>query len=148
MCSALSQAGKQKLTLVHLYGMRAGFLTMKEGLVPDLSIKEAKDIFANYHLKSFVEKGISGFKLDNATAPTSWVAVRIKNGGNHILTFNSIFVWTRVNDFPSQVLELVLYIVTFSYNKSKKTIDLDETTNYTRLNLTIFSFLGLLNQNV
>ncbi|MCK0473665.1 TIM-barrel domain-containing protein [Halalkalibacter sp. APA_J-10(15)] len=35
-----------------------------EGLVPDLAMKEAKDIFANYHLEQFVEKGISGFKLD------------------------------------------------------------------------------------
>ncbi|QYR23106.1 DUF5110 domain-containing protein [Paenibacillus sp. sptzw28] len=35
-----------------------------EGLVPDLSVKEAKDVFAGHHLKEFVEKGISGFKLD------------------------------------------------------------------------------------
>lgn len=35
-----------------------------EGLVPDLSVQEAKDIFARHHLTEFVEKGISGFKLD------------------------------------------------------------------------------------
>ncbi len=35
-----------------------------EGLVPDLSIKESKDIFSNHHLKEFVDKGIAGFKLD------------------------------------------------------------------------------------
>ncbi|XEC95739.1 TIM-barrel domain-containing protein [Paenibacillus tarimensis] len=35
-----------------------------EGLVPDLSIPEAKEAFAEYHLKEFVEKGIAGFKLD------------------------------------------------------------------------------------
>ncbi|MDQ0874573.1 alpha-D-xyloside xylohydrolase [Paenibacillus sp. V4I3] len=35
-----------------------------EGLVPDLAVKEARDIFAKHHLKEFVEKGISGFKLD------------------------------------------------------------------------------------
>lgn len=35
-----------------------------EGLVPDLSIEEAKSVFAGHHLKEFVEKGISGFKLD------------------------------------------------------------------------------------
>jgi alpha-D-xyloside xylohydrolase len=35
-----------------------------EGLVPDFAVKEAKKIFANYHLKEFIEKGISGFKLD------------------------------------------------------------------------------------
>jgi alpha-D-xyloside xylohydrolase len=35
-----------------------------EGLVPDLSMKEAKEIFSRHHLHEFVEKGISGFKLD------------------------------------------------------------------------------------
>ncbi|RTE02000.1 glycoside hydrolase family 31 protein [Paenibacillus whitsoniae] len=35
-----------------------------EGLVPDLSIPDAKKIFAEHHLKEFVEKGIAGFKLD------------------------------------------------------------------------------------
>jgi alpha-D-xyloside xylohydrolase len=35
-----------------------------EGLVPDLSIQEAKDVFSNHHLTEFVQKGISGFKLD------------------------------------------------------------------------------------
>lgn len=35
-----------------------------EGLVPDLAMKEAKEVFANHHLEEFVKKGISGFKLD------------------------------------------------------------------------------------
>lgn len=35
-----------------------------EGLVPDLAVKEGKEIFANHHLTEFVEKGIAGFKLD------------------------------------------------------------------------------------
>jgi alpha-D-xyloside xylohydrolase len=35
-----------------------------EGLVPDLAVKEAKDIFAGYHKREFVDQGISGFKLD------------------------------------------------------------------------------------
>ncbi|WP_396135476.1 TIM-barrel domain-containing protein [Bacillus sp. 3255] len=35
-----------------------------EGLVPDLSIPEAKDVFAKHHLYAFVDKGIAGFKLD------------------------------------------------------------------------------------
>ncbi|KIL40732.1 glycoside hydrolase [Gordoniibacillus kamchatkensis] len=35
-----------------------------EGLVPDLSIPEARSIFAEYHKKEFVDKGIAGFKLD------------------------------------------------------------------------------------
>jgi alpha-D-xyloside xylohydrolase len=35
-----------------------------EGLVPDLAMKEAKRVFADHHLKEFVQKGISGFKLD------------------------------------------------------------------------------------
>ncbi|SDD06919.1 alpha-D-xyloside xylohydrolase [Paenibacillus sp. UNCCL117] len=35
-----------------------------EGLVPDLSVPEARDVFASHHLKEFVEKGIAGFKLD------------------------------------------------------------------------------------
>lgn len=34
------------------------------GLVPDLSLKEASDIFAKYHKEVLVDKGISGFKLD------------------------------------------------------------------------------------
>jgi alpha-D-xyloside xylohydrolase len=42
----------------------AGDYEVWEGLVPDLSVKEAKDIFAKHHLKEFVEKGIAGFKLD------------------------------------------------------------------------------------
>lgn len=35
-----------------------------EGVVPDLAVKEAKEIFAKHHLIEFVEKGIAGFKLD------------------------------------------------------------------------------------
>ncbi|WP_079913109.1 TIM-barrel domain-containing protein [Paenibacillus sp. 32352] len=35
-----------------------------EGLVPDLSIPEAREIFAKHHEKEFVSKGIAGFKLD------------------------------------------------------------------------------------
>ncbi|OXM85735.1 glycoside hydrolase [Paenibacillus rigui] len=35
-----------------------------EGLVPDLAVKEAKEVFADHHLREFVDKGISGFKLD------------------------------------------------------------------------------------
>ncbi|MEG6613958.1 TIM-barrel domain-containing protein [Pseudoclostridium thermosuccinogenes] len=34
------------------------------GLVPDLSIQDAKKTFAEYHRKALVEKGIAGFKLD------------------------------------------------------------------------------------
>ena len=34
------------------------------GLVPDFSIPEARKIFADYHRKYLVEKGIDGFKLD------------------------------------------------------------------------------------
>ena len=35
-----------------------------EGLVPDLAVEEAKAVFAEHHLREFVEQGISGFKLD------------------------------------------------------------------------------------
>ncbi|WP_284638435.1 glycoside hydrolase family 31 protein [Paenibacillus silviterrae] len=35
-----------------------------EGLVPDLSVPEAKAKFAEHHRKEFVDKGIAGFKLD------------------------------------------------------------------------------------
>ncbi|HBM80003.1 MAG TPA: glycoside hydrolase, partial [Clostridiaceae bacterium] len=35
-----------------------------EGLVPDFSIENARDIFAEYHKTKFVDKGITGFKLD------------------------------------------------------------------------------------
>lgn len=35
-----------------------------DGLIPDFSIKEAVGIFAQYHKKEFIDKGISGFKFD------------------------------------------------------------------------------------
>ena len=35
-----------------------------QGLVPDFAMKEARDIFANYHKEYLVEQGIDGFKLD------------------------------------------------------------------------------------
>lgn len=35
-----------------------------EGLVPDLSLPEARRVFAEHHKKAFVDQGISGFKLD------------------------------------------------------------------------------------
>lgn len=35
-----------------------------EGLVPDLSVEEARKVFAEHHLETFVNRGISGFKLD------------------------------------------------------------------------------------
>lgn len=34
------------------------------GLLPDLTIPKARQIFGDYHRKTFVEKGITGFKLD------------------------------------------------------------------------------------
>ena len=34
------------------------------GLVPDFAKKEAREIFQDWHEKNFIEKGISGFKLD------------------------------------------------------------------------------------
>ena len=42
----------------------AGDYEVWNGLVPDLSIAPARDIFAGYHRTALVEKGISGFKLD------------------------------------------------------------------------------------
>lgn len=35
-----------------------------EGLVPDLSLPQARRIFSNHHKQHFVDKGIAGFKLD------------------------------------------------------------------------------------
>ncbi|MDF2939001.1 MAG: glycoside hydrolase [Paenibacillaceae bacterium] len=35
-----------------------------EGLVPDLSIREAREAFSGHHKQAFVDKGIAGFKLD------------------------------------------------------------------------------------
>jgi alpha-D-xyloside xylohydrolase len=35
-----------------------------DGLVPDFALKEAREIFADHHLRHFIEEGISGFKLD------------------------------------------------------------------------------------
>ncbi|WP_159888551.1 glycoside hydrolase family 31 protein [Paenibacillus puerhi] len=42
----------------------SGSYEVWEGLVPDLAVKEAKDIFASHHRSEFVDKGIAGFKLD------------------------------------------------------------------------------------
>lgn len=35
-----------------------------KGLIPDFSLEDAKNIFADYHKKNFVDNGIDGFKLD------------------------------------------------------------------------------------
>jgi alpha-D-xyloside xylohydrolase len=43
---------------------QSGNYEVWEGLVPDLSIPEARRIFAEHHRKEFVDKGIAGFKLD------------------------------------------------------------------------------------
>jgi alpha-D-xyloside xylohydrolase len=46
------------------------------GLVPDLADKKAWDIFGGYHRERFVDKGISGFKLDECDNsdfnPSNW----------------------------------------------------------------------------
>lgn len=46
------------------------------GLVPDLSIPEARRIFSDYHKNNFIKKGISGFKLDECDnsdfIPSPW----------------------------------------------------------------------------
>jgi alpha-D-xyloside xylohydrolase len=44
--------------------LHSGDYEVWEGLVPDLSIPEAKRIFAEHHAREFVQKGIAGFKLD------------------------------------------------------------------------------------
>ncbi|MDR1928180.1 MAG: glycoside hydrolase [Oscillospiraceae bacterium] len=36
----------------------------QRGLIPDVSLPEARDIFADHHYERFVSQGISGFKLD------------------------------------------------------------------------------------
>ncbi|MCL1951718.1 MAG: glycoside hydrolase, partial [Oscillospiraceae bacterium] len=35
-----------------------------QGLTPDFTLREARDMFAGYHQKELAEQGISGFKLD------------------------------------------------------------------------------------
>ncbi len=42
----------------------AGDYEVWDGLVPDLSIPEAMDIFAEHHKRHFADKKISGFKID------------------------------------------------------------------------------------
>lgn len=42
----------------------AGDYEVWGGLVPDFSLPEARKIFADYHEREFVKKGIAGFKLD------------------------------------------------------------------------------------
>lgn len=41
-----------------------GNYTVWEGIVPDLSIPEARKILADHHRRTFTEKGVDGFKLD------------------------------------------------------------------------------------
>ena len=43
---------------------KAGDYKVWNGLVPDFADTAAQRLFADYHQKTFVEKGISGFKLD------------------------------------------------------------------------------------
>lgn len=56
----------------------AGNYLVWKGLVPDFSMPEARDVFASYHKESFIDKGISAFKLDEcdnanyAEANASW----------------------------------------------------------------------------
>src|SRR5690606_18328092 len=42
----------------------AGDFEVWSGLVPDLTLPAARRIFANYHRDALVDKGITGFKLD------------------------------------------------------------------------------------
>jgi len=46
------------------------------GLVPDFATKEAREIFGEYHKREFIDKGISGFKLDECDNsdynPSNW----------------------------------------------------------------------------
>ena len=43
---------------------KAGNYTVWNGLVPDFADSSARNLFAGYHQKTFVENGIAGFKLD------------------------------------------------------------------------------------
>ncbi len=47
-----------------------------EGLVPDFSLPEARELFAAYHRQQFVDLGIDGFKLDECDSsdfcPSDW----------------------------------------------------------------------------
>ena len=42
----------------------AGDVEVWDGLVPDLTVPEARRIFGGYHKETFIDKGISGFKID------------------------------------------------------------------------------------
>ncbi|HEY4206031.1 MAG TPA: TIM-barrel domain-containing protein, partial [Puia sp.] len=43
---------------------KAGDYKVWNGLVPDFADPAARELFAGYHQKTFVDKGVSGFKLD------------------------------------------------------------------------------------
>jgi alpha-D-xyloside xylohydrolase len=43
---------------------KAGNYLVWNGLVPDFADSSARNIFGNYHLQTFVKKGVSGFKMD------------------------------------------------------------------------------------
>lgn len=54
----------------------AGEYEVWNGLVPDFGMREAVDIFADYHREEFARKGIRGFKLDECDNsdlnPSNW----------------------------------------------------------------------------
>ena len=54
----------------------SGDFEVWNGLVPDFAVKEACDIFEDYHEQEFVKKGIAGFKLDECDNsdynPSNW----------------------------------------------------------------------------
>ncbi|MEI8311079.1 MAG: TIM-barrel domain-containing protein [Verrucomicrobiota bacterium] len=50
--------------LYHELQSFSGSRAVWNGLIPDFSLPEAREIFAAYHEKIFIREGISGFKLD------------------------------------------------------------------------------------
>ena len=42
----------------------SGSVAVWDGLVPDFSLPEAREVFSQHHLDEFIAKGVSGFKLD------------------------------------------------------------------------------------
>lgn len=54
----------QKSPLFDTLKKRSGDYLVWNGLVPDFADAETRHIFGSYHEKNFIEKGVSGFKLD------------------------------------------------------------------------------------
>ncbi|HEY9533078.1 MAG TPA: TIM-barrel domain-containing protein, partial [Mucilaginibacter sp.] len=68
----------------------AGDYKVWNGLVPDFAGKVAPKIFADYHQKTFVDKGVAAFKMDECD-------------NSNIATGNAVWAFPEMSQFPSGI---------------------------------------------